>query len=205
MAADTYATLPAGERTVIPARGSRAFLVRAGQLLRIFDQEGEQVADVYWVAADDPADSLSGIVTTQFNKAVYLTTGHVLYTERRRPAFTIVDDTAGPHDVLMGACSQASYLLRYGAQDHPNCQDLLQTALAEQGVHRTVADTFNAFMNVPVGPDGKLTVEVPRSKAGDSVTLRAEMDCLVAISSCPADLSACNGWNPTSIGVEVGD
>jgi uncharacterized protein YcgI (DUF1989 family) len=204
MAVHPYALLPAGQRTIIPARAARAFLVRAGQHLRVFDQEGQQVADVAWVAADDPSDAFSGIVTTQFNKAVYLTSGHVLYTERRRQAFTIVDDPAGPHDVLMGACSRQSYLLRYGAADHPNCQDLLQAALAEQGVHHVVSDTFNAFMNVPVDAQGRLSVEVPRSRAGDSVTLRAELDCLVAISACPADLSACNGWNPTSIGVEVG-
>jgi hypothetical protein len=58
-------------------------------------------------------------------------------------------------------------------------------------------------MNVPVAPDGSLTVETPLSHAGDYVDLRAEMDCLVGVASCPADLSACNGWNPTALAVEL--
>ncbi len=195
--------LAAGERVVIPARSARAFRVPAGTTLRVIDVEGQQVADVVCVSAADPTDTLSGIVTTQLNKAVYLTTGHVLYSVRRRPLFTIVGDTVGRHDLLMGACSTVSYKLRYGVDDHPSCQALLGAVLAPLGVPADVPDTFNAFMNVPVAADGTLQLEVPLSRAGDHVDLRAEQDCVVAIAACPADLSACNGWNPTAIAVEL--
>jgi uncharacterized protein YcgI (DUF1989 family) len=191
------------EQVVIPARTARAFQVRAGQALRVIDVEGQQVADLFCATAADPAEILSGIVTTQLNKAVYLTTGHVLYSVRRRPMFTIVADTVRRHDLLMGACSAYSYRLRYGVEDHPSCQALLGAVLAPLGVAPDVPDTFNAFMNVPVAPDGSLSIEVPLSRAGDSVTLRADVDLLVGVSACPADLSACNGWNPTAIAVEI--
>jgi uncharacterized protein YcgI (DUF1989 family) len=192
-----------GERVVIPARTARAFRVRAGRTLRVIDVEGQQVADVFCASAADPAEIFSGIVTTQLNKTVYLTTGHVLYSVRRRPLLTIVADSVGRHDLLMGACSAFSYRLRYGVEDHPSCQGLLGAALAPLGVAPDVPATFNAFMNVPVGPDGSLTVELPLSRAGDSVTLRAEVDLVVGVAACPADLSACNGWNPTAIAVEL--
>jgi uncharacterized protein len=198
-------TLPPGERVVIPARTARAFLVRAGQTLQVIDVEGQQVADVFCASTADPAEILSGIVTTQLNKALYLTTGHVLYSVRRRPLLTIVADDVGRHDLLMGACSVYSYRLRYGAEDHPSCQGLLGAALAPLGVAPDVPDTFNAFMNVPVAPDGSLSIEVPLSRAGDAVALRAELDLLVGVAACPADLSACNGWNPTAIAVELVD
>jgi uncharacterized protein YcgI (DUF1989 family) len=103
----------------------------------------------------------------------------------------------------MRACSAYSYQHRYGADDHPSCQALLGAVLAPLGVPSEVPDTFNAFMNVPCAPDGTLNIEVPLSKAGDYVDLRAERDCVVAVAACPADLSACNGWNPTAIAVEV--
>jgi uncharacterized protein len=195
--------LPRGERLVIPARTARAFLVRAGETLRVIDVEGQQVADVFCASAEDPTEILSGIVTTQLNKAIYLTRGHVLYSVRRRPLFTIGADPVGRHDLLMGACSAYSYKLRYGADDHPSCQGLLGGVLAPLGVPAEVPDTFNAFMNVPCGPDGTLSIEVPLSRAGDYVELRAETDCIVAVAACPADLSACNGWNPTAIAVEM--
>ncbi len=187
--------------TVIEARSSRFFRVRSGQALTLVDLEGAQVADVCFVLADDYEEGLSGIATTQMNGSVALTAGHRLLTGRNRVAFVIEDDTAGPHDVLMGACSANSYLERYGAANHPNCQDLLTAAFAEAGVQRIVCDTFNAFMNVPVAPDGGLSVQLPRSVAGDHVTLRAELDLIVAVSACPADLSPCNGFNPTAIGI----
>lgn len=169
----------------------------------MIDVEGQQVADVFCASSADPSEILSGIVTTQFNKAVYPTTGTVLYSTRRQPMCALGADTVGRHDLLMGACSAASYLLRYGAVDHPNCQSLLSAVLAPLGVPPEVPCTFNAFMNVPVAPDGTLTVETPLSKAGDFVELQAQMDCLVGVAACPADLSACNGWNPTAIAVEL--
>ena len=35
-------------------------------------------------------------------------------------------------------------------------------------------------MAIPVGPDGSLEAEPARSRPGDSVTLRAEMDAIIA-------------------------
>src|SRR5262245_45269402 len=110
------------ERVIIPARTALAVQVRAGETLRVIDVEGQQVADVVFASLDDPTDVLSGIVTTQFNKAIYPKVGAVFYSARRRPMFTLVADTVGRHDLLMGACSAASYELRYGVKDHPNCQ-----------------------------------------------------------------------------------
>jgi uncharacterized protein len=195
--------LSPGERLLIPARSARAFFVPAGATLRVIDVEGQQVADVVCANAADPSEGLSGIVSTQLNKAIYLTTGHVLYSTRRRPLMTIGQDRGGRHDLLMGACSAVSYKLRYGVDDHPSCQALLSAVLGPLGVSADVPDTFNAFMNVPCGPDGALDVQTPLTQPGDYVDLRADTDCIVAVAACPADLSACNGFNPTAIAVEL--
>jgi uncharacterized protein len=40
----------------------------------------------------------------------------------------------------------------------------------------------------------RYAIEPPRSRAGDSMELRAEMDLAVAITACPA--STCNGGAP---------
>ena len=55
---------------------------------------------------------------------------------------------------------------------------------------------FNLWMNVPMTSaqdGGKLHFAPPVAKAGDHVTLRAEMDCLVAFSACPQDMLPING------------
>ena len=52
---------------------------------------------------------------------------------------------------------------------------------------------WNLFMNIPVASDGTVSFQAPVSRPGDSVTLRAEMDCVVAFSACPQDIVPING------------
>jgi uncharacterized protein YcgI (DUF1989 family) len=56
-------------------------------------------------------------------------------------------------------------------------------------------------MNVVVSEDGVLTIRPPRSKAGDYVDLRAEMDLVVGIAACSA--GTCNNCRCTAIDVEL--
>ena len=54
---------------------------------------------------------------------------------------------------------------------------------------------LNLWMNIPVGPDGRIEWLPPRSKAGDHVTLRAVLDCIIVMSACPQDMIPINGAN----------
>ena len=58
-------------------------------------------------------------------------------------------------------------------------------------------------MNTTVQPDGRLVIEPPRSRPGDAMALRAEIDLAVGLSACPALL--CNGVNTKPIAYEVLD
>jgi uncharacterized protein YcgI (DUF1989 family) len=46
-------------------------------------------------------------------------------------------------------------------------------------------------------------VRAPLSKAGDYIEFHAEMDCLVAMTACPQDQNACNGYRITPLQVDV--
>ena len=56
-------------------------------------------------------------------------------------------------------------------------------------------------MNVMVAADGTLTIDPPRSKAGDSIVLRAEMDLIVGLTACSAEMS--NNYSFKPIDYEV--
>ena len=43
----------------------------------------------------------------------------------------------------------------------------------------------------------------PRSKAGDYLDMRAEMEVIAAVSNCPSEHNPCNGWNPTPLRVII--
>ena len=75
--------------------------LRRGQVLRIVDPQGEQVSDVVAFAAQDTSERLSSGRSIDYNNTIYLTTGHVLYSNRSHPMFTILEDKVGRHDFLL--------------------------------------------------------------------------------------------------------
>jgi uncharacterized protein YcgI (DUF1989 family) len=54
---------------------------------------------------------------------------------------------------------------------------------------------FNFFMNVDIEANGRLQIRAPKSRAGDSMVLRAELDLAIALSACPTP--TCNGGGAT--------
>ena len=58
---------------------------------------------------------------------------------------------------------------------------------------------MNVFMNCPIGSDGNWSIQVPKSKAGDYIDFRAEMDVIAAFSNCPQIHNACNGFRLTPL------
>lgn len=175
----------------IPPQSGTAFRVRAGEILSVIDPLGEQVADVIAFAADDPSDALSSGRTIDYAETVYLTTGHTLYSARSRPMFTIVRDDVGRHDFLLTPCSADTFRIIYKhAGPHPGCFENLCAALAPFGIAPpAIPTTFNAFMNVEIAADGRIAVRPPRSRPGDGLELRAEMDLIVGLTACSAEQS----------------
>src|SRR3954464_7399940 len=93
---------PGGRMTSarLAAQTGTAFLLSAGDILRVTDPAGEQVADLVAFSRDPRPAWLSSGRTFDYNNTVYLTTGHVLYSNRSVPMLRIVEDTVGRHDFL---------------------------------------------------------------------------------------------------------
>jgi len=188
---------------IIPACGGGAVRLARGQILRVVDPNGGQAGDITAFRAGDPTEWLSNGRSFDYGGKIYFSTGDVLYSNRSNPMLTIVSDDVGRHDFLYTACSIEMYRIQYGATDsHPNCLDNLANALADLGIaqHR-VPTPFNVFMNVNVEPDGRLVIGPPRSRAGDAICLRAEMDLAIGMSACSS--LGCNGGEPLPLAYEV--
>lgn len=185
----TRATTARVER--IPPSSGVAFRLRRGQRLRVIDPMGEQVSDLMAFVEGDLGEWLSSGRTFDYEETIRLTTGHTLWSNRSRPMLRIVDDTCGTHDFLLTPCSPEMYRLLYDLPEdhaHPSCLVNLATHLAPFGVHRDqIPTTFNIFMNVPVRPDGSLSVEPPTSQPGDSITFEALLDLVVGLTACASE------------------
>ncbi|MDQ6830302.1 MAG: urea carboxylase-associated family protein [Gemmatimonadota bacterium] len=179
------------------------FTLRRGELLKIIDPQGEQVSDLTSFALDDAAEWLSSGRTIDYANTIYVTAGHTLYSNRSRAMWTIIEDTVGRHDFLLTPCSPETFTILYKTTGHhPSCFENLATALAPFGISPdAIPTTLNVFMNVDVLPSGELSILPPRSRAGDHLLLRAEMDLIVGVTACSAELSNNGSFKP--IDVEV--
>jgi uncharacterized protein YcgI (DUF1989 family) len=175
---------------IAPQSGT-GFSLRAGETLRVIDPRGEQVSDLIAFSQQDVNEWMSSGRSFDYNNTVYLSTGHILYSNRSRPMWSILDDTVGRHDFLYTPCSQETFSILYNTTGHhPSCFENLLCALAPFGIAPDrIPTTFNIFMNVEVDPGGALRIHPPRSRAGDHVTFRAEMDLIVGLTACSAELS----------------
>ena len=178
-----------------------ALIVRRGESLEISDPEGEQVSDLISFAHGDPSEWLSSGRTIDYANTIYVTAGHILYSNRSRPMWTIVEDTVGRHDFLLTPCSQEMFRILYKTTGHhPSCFENLARSLEPFGiVPDAIPTTLNIFMNVDVLPSGELRILPPRSRAGDRVVLRAEMDLIVGVTACSAELSNNGRFKPIDV------
>jgi uncharacterized protein YcgI (DUF1989 family) len=181
---------------VIPAGHGAGLRLKRGEQLRLIDPHGGQSGDLL-AFSHDGTQRLSNGRTFDYSGKIYLSAGDVLWSDRSNPMLTIVADEVGRHDFLYASCSIEMYRMQYGVTGHhANCYDNLCSALRELGLQPEPLPTaFNFFMNAQIDADGRLAIAPPRSRAGDSMILRAELDLAIALSACPA--STCNGGGTT--------
>lgn len=188
----------------IPAREYHALSVKKGQILRLIDVEGQQVPDLIAFNLNDFEEGIScyamKLVFHERERNL-----HNIYSQKCNKMFTVIEDKAGMH-LLGGYCNDYYNYARYGKKGTRNCRDNFIMAIAPYGLTGKDFNQDNCisfFMNVIQEPEGKTQILEPITKPGDYIDLKAEMDCLVAISACPQELNACNAFKPTPIKVVV--
>jgi uncharacterized protein YcgI (DUF1989 family) len=191
----------------IPARRGRAVRLDRGQSVKVVNTHGSQVVDTWAFNLADIGEFMSMEHTRIAIGRIIPKVGDSLVTNHRRPILTLVEDTSGGiHDTLVAACDRWRYELLGCTTYHDNCTDNLAAGMGELGL--TPPETpspLNLFMNIPVIDGNAIDVLPPISTPGSYVTLRAEMDCIVAFSACPQDIVPINGadFNTTEAHFEI--
>jgi uncharacterized protein YcgI (DUF1989 family) len=191
---------------IIPPRSGTAFILKQSQRLKVTDIQGEQVADLVCYKQQETVEHLSSGRTIDYAETIFLTKGHPFYSNRSNIMFTMVEDTAGRHDFLLTPCSADMFRIIYGhSNPHQGCFGNLCKALEPYGIKPDeISNTFNVFMNVSVdGGSGKVSVLTPKSKAGDHIIIEAQMDLIVGLTACSAEMS--NNYSFKPIGYEIMD
>ena len=175
----------------IPGYEGRALRLEQGGVFRVIDVEGCQIADMFILSNDNPHEFFSPALTRQVIFRLTPKPGDLLYSNRRRSMLTFLDDTSpGRHDMAFAPCDPGFYIDLGADASHPNCRDNFYRAIRELDISmEPPPDPFNLFQNTVPKSDGDFAVGQTLSKAGDYVEFRAEMDVIIVVTACSADLS----------------
>ncbi|NNU50996.1 urea carboxylase-associated family protein [Rhizobium sp. WYCCWR 11279] len=192
----------------IPAEAPWSGIVRKDQTIRIEDSYGQQAIDTLFYRADDFAERYSNQDTMRAQGGAYIGTGTKIISNEGNVMLVMTADSCGRHDTSAGACSCESNTVRFGhgTKYLHACRDNFVLEVTKHGMSkRDIVPNINFFMNVPIKPNGEMTIVDGISAPGDYVELVAEMDVLCVISNCPQINNPCNGFDPTPIRVLIWD
>lgn len=195
------------EETVQPG-ASWSHVLKRGTALRLTDVDGGANVGALFYNFECPTERYNMPDTLKAQHIARLTAGFVLYSDMGRILISITGDTVGWHDPL-GGCSHAAMLeARYGAaryQDcrneyHKNGRDSFLIELGKWGLGpRDLVPNVNFFSRVDVDGDGGMTYHAGNSAAGSYVDLRAEMNVLAILNTCPHPLDPNPRYQPKPV------
>jgi hypothetical protein len=189
-----------------------SFVLRRGLSLRITDREGGANVSALFYNADDRIERYNMADTLKAQHTARLTAGHVCYSDMGRVLVSITTDTCGWHDAVCGVSDAALVMEKYGPgryqelrnDFHRNGRDSFLVELGKHGLGaRDIVANVNFFSKVVADAEGVLSFVPGNSRPGDHVDLRAEMNVLMVLSSCPHPLDPDTHWRPRRVGLTV--
>ena len=196
----------AAVQRIVPCSAQAVELLPGDELV-VIDPEGQQVSDLTAFNAADLREYLSSGRSIDYASRLFLTTGDLLYSNRSRPMFEIIEDTCGRHDFTLTPCSKDTFAIIYGETGgRPGCEGNLAQVLAPHGIGiDQIPIAFNVFMHVSVDPDsGAIKVLPPLSRPGDFIRLRACMPLVVGLTACSAGQSNNFRYKPIDFRIHRG-
>lgn len=196
---------PTSTRHTIAPRSGRAARVKANQSVKVINTHGYQVVDFWAFSARDSREFMSMEHTRPIIRKLTPAPGDNLVTNKRNPILRVMKDTSpGVHDTTVAACCPARYKQLGVKGYHESCQENLLLAL--KTLRRTPPEIpcpFNLFQNSQYHPKRGLEFKPTLSKAGQYISFKALMDCIVVFSTCPMDVVPINSGAPTEAHFEI--
>ncbi|MDX2080982.1 MAG: urea carboxylase-associated family protein [Terrimicrobiaceae bacterium] len=137
---------------------------------------------------------------------------YCLHSDMGRIFCAITEDTVGWHDTVCGTSDADAVRERYGEKNfqvarndfHRNGRDCFLIELAKWGLgKRDLMPNVNWFSKAVTDEAGKLTFVPNHSRAGDSVTLRFEIDTLVVLHTLQHPLDPDPTYHPRRVELDV--
>lgn len=202
------------EEFIIPKASGKAFMLKQGQILRVTAHEGRQVADLKFINANDHREQFASWWSACLNSIGPNDGGHknikMLFSGPpfERIMANVIADTVRDH-YFGGSCSRKVREIQPEsfAEGSKTCTELFSECLKPYGIaleDLNSAGTFSLFLPVRIKDDIDGKFEFPPSSCnqGDYIEFLAEMDLIVAATSC-AQATVANDFKPKGMKYEI--
>lgn len=171
-------------REQVPAGWYTTVRLRRGEALRIVDDSGRaSVALIGW-REEDTSERINCADTVKVQWSAAISKGRVLLSDMGRVFLSLVEDTSGAHDLLVGGSTPASTRAAFGAATRNTHENFLAAA-AKIGLGlRDIPPCVTFFAPVSLDANGGFLWTAGRKRPGDFVDLRAEMNLVLVLSNC---------------------
>jgi urea carboxylase-associated protein 2 len=197
--------------TTIPGASHWSLVIRRGMQLRLSDIEGGANVGMLFYNPYLLSEKYNAPDTLKCQHTFKLTRGHCLYSDMGRIFCSIIEDDFGWHESVCGNSHSSHVKKLWGKRDYQkdsnrwmqNGYDAFLVELAKYEMSkRSMAMNLNFFSEVTADTEGSLKLS-RHAQAGQSITLRFEMDTLVILHTCPHPLEQSNEYPNKPIKVEL--
>jgi hypothetical protein len=199
------------EETIEPG-STWSHVLKRGTSLRITDMQGGANVGALFYNFECPGERYNMPDTLKVQHNSYLAKGMVLYSDMGRILCSIVDDSVGWHDTLGGCGGAALVREKYGETRYQECRnqyfknakDGFLIELEKWGLGpRDLTPNVNFFSRVTVSEEGCMLFHPGNSLPRSSVELRAEMNVLTILNTCPHPLDPNPRYEPKAVRISV--
>jgi uncharacterized protein len=170
----------------VPAEWYTTVRLRRGEALRIIDDSGASSVSMIGWREEDTSERINCADTVKVQWSAALAKGRVILSDMGRVFVSLVEDSSGAHDVLVGGSTPASTLAAFGATSR-NTHDNFIAAAAKVGLGLRDIPPCVSFFALDAA--GRFVWNAARKRPGDFVDLRAEMNVVVVLSNCAHPLN----------------
>jgi urea carboxylase-associated protein 2 len=176
-------------RESVPFGWYTTLLLRRGEALRIIDDTGQASVSLLAWREEDPSERINCADTIKVQWSAAISKGRVVLSDMGRVAFSLIEDSCGAHDLLVGGSTPASVLAASGVSGR-NTQENFLAAVSKIGLGvRDISPCITFFAPVALDAVGRFIWKQGCKRAGDFVDLRAEMNLIVVASNCAHPLN----------------
>jgi urea carboxylase-associated protein 2 len=205
--------------TTIPGNGHWSLEVRRGTFMKITDTEGGANLGMLFYNPRNLLERYNAPDTLKCQHTFKLQRGNCLYSDMGRIFASIVEDHSANgegnwHDTICGNSNAEQIEQQFGKRDYQkdrnswlqNGSDAFLVELSKYGLGRAdMASNINWFSKVIADDSGNIKLDTKNQAAGNSATLRFEMDTLVILHACPHPLNRAEQYPFKPVQIELGE